>query len=333
MADPIALPPGGKTNKNDRKKGNPPGAPKNPNSGGGGGGGSNSARAAENRAVARQKASEKKAGKRFLEGAANLELQAKALRHALKIDFAKSRDNNLADIGMVLAQNIAALKKGSADRSVQLLGAASDTEKATADTAEHGISNVFRERQDTLSGILQQGAGETDTMRAMLMSARNWHENASENNRSYFDTIRSINTSITDLNVDTKNALIETSTNAEAERDRIWQSFYDRRSETFTQLGNVKGQQADYYAQAKEMGVKPKKGVEKAAEKAMERAFMDAALEAGKGYTQKALPAWVTDYKGTEMVKAVQSNSNLSAAMTLDPVEKAEGATLRKWAA
>jgi hypothetical protein len=335
MADPVVLPPGDKTNKHDRKAGNPPGAPKNPNSssGGGGGGGGGGASSAEKRAVARENAAKKKAGKRYLESAANLELQAKALRHALKIDFAKARNNNLADVSLVLSQNLSALKAGAALRGADLLGTASDTQKATADTAEAGVSNAIRERQDTLTGILTQGAGETDTLRAMVMSARNWQENASENNRTYFDSIRSINSGITDLNVDTKNALIESNTNAEAERDRIWQNFYDRRSETFTQLGNVKGQQADYYAQAKEMGAKPKKGVEKASEKAMKNAFMDAALEAGKSYTQKALPKWISDYKGTEQVKAAQSNSNLAAAMVLDPVEKAEGATLRKWAA
>ena len=124
-----------------------------------------------------------------------------ALRHALKIDFAKSRDNNLGDVSRVLAQNIAALRAGSALRGADLLGSASDTAKATADTAEAGLSNAIRERQDTLTGILQQGAGETDTLRAMVMAARNWHENASENNRSYFDSIRSINSGITDLNV------------------------------------------------------------------------------------------------------------------------------------
>ncbi len=338
--DPIALPPGDKTNKKDRGKGNkPPGAPSNPNSGkssgksGGSGGGGGGASAAEKRAIARENAAKKKAGKRFLEGAANLEAQAKALRHALNIDFAKARDNSLRDISLVLAQNIKLLKEGAVLRGQDFLATGKDTEKATADVAERGFSNAFRERQDTLAGILEQGAGETDALRALVMAARNWHENASENNRSYFDTIRSINAGITDLNVDTKNALAETHTSAEAERDRVWQNFYNRRSETFTQLGNVKGQQADYYAQAKEMGVKPKKGVEKAAEKAMAKAFMDASEEAGKSYTQKGLPKWINDYKGTDPIKAMQSNSNLAAAVDLGTVEKAEGATLRKWAA
>jgi hypothetical protein len=188
-----------------------------------------------------------------------------------------------------------------------------------------------RERADTLSNILEQGAGETDAMKAMLMSARNWSSNAGEANRAYFDSMRSINTGIVDLNLDTKSALAGAATSAEGERDRIWQEYYNNRSQAFTQLGNVKGQEADFYAQAKEMGVKPKKGAEKDAEDAMAKAFKDAAVESGKGYTQQALPEWISGFTGQEQLQAKQSNTELAAAVTMDKVAKAEGATLRKW--
>jgi hypothetical protein len=81
------------------------------------------------------------------------------------------------------------------------------------------------------------------------------------------------------------------------------------------------------------MGVKPKKGVEKEAEKAMNKAFKDAAVETGKSYTQQETPESISGYTGQELIKARQSNSNLAAAVTFDPLAKAEGATLRKWAA
>lgn len=288
---------------------------------------------AEKRAVNRENAAKKKAGKRYLEAAANLEKQAKALRHALKIDFAKSRDNNLADVGRVLAGQISQLKLGHAQRAGAFLEAAGNTAKATAGTAEAGISNAVRERQDSMAALLEQGAGETDAMRAMVMAARNWQANAQESNRAYYDSMQSINSGITDLNVDTRSNMANAFTSAEGERDRLWQDFYNRRSETFTQLGNVQGQRADYFAQAKEMGVKPKKGLEKKAEKEMKDAFMKGSTELGKGYSQKGLPAWIRDYKGQAALKAKQSNSNLAAAMNFTPVEKAEGASLRKWAA
>ena len=79
------------------------------------------------------------------------------------------------------------------------------------------------------------------------------------------------------------------------------------------------------------MGVKPKKGAEKAAEDAMKKAFKDSAVETGKGYTQQDVPEWISGYQGQEQVRAAQSNTNLAAAVTMDKVAKAEGATLRKW--
>jgi hypothetical protein len=295
---------------------------------GGGGGGSSY----EKRAVARENSQKRKAGKRFLESAANLELQAKALRHALTTDFAKARDQNLGDVNTALSGQITQLKLGMSQRAKTFLDAANNTAMATASTAEQGFSNLTRERAESMASILEQGAGETDAMRARLIAARNWQANAHESNRAYFDSLQTVNSGIVDLNVDTRSALANAHTSAEAERDRLWQDFFNKRSESFTQLGNVKGQQADYYAQAKEMGVKPKKGAEKKAEKEMGTSFMNASKEAAKSYVQKKLPDWVAKYGGQPEVKAKQTNTSLAAAIDLGKVEKAEGATLKKWA-
>lgn len=297
-----------------------------------GGGGGYSPRAAERRAVNRENAAKRKAGKRFLESAANLELQAKALRHALKTDFAKSRDQNLTDVSQTLNSQVAQLKLGHSQRSQDFLAAADNTKQATASTAEQGFSNLTRERAESMSSILEQGAGETDALRARLIAARNWQANTHESNRSYFDSLQTVNQGINDLNIDTRNALSNAFSTSEAERDRLWQDFYNRRGETFTQLGNIKGQQADYYAQAKEMGVKPKKGAEKAAEKEMEKSWMDASKEAGKSYVQKKLPDWAGKFAGQAKVQTKLTNTNLAAAIDLGEVKKAEGSTLKKWA-
>ena len=298
-----------------------------------GGKGGDSARAAENRAVARANADKKKAGKRYLEQAANLEAQAKALKYALKTAFGSARDQNLTDLSLVLNQQIKLLKEGHGLRVEQFMKSAKDSEIATGGKSEENISNAVRERQDSMSALLEQGAGETDALRTMVMAARNWHANQSDVNRSYFDSMRSVNQGIVDLNIDTKSAMTNLNASTEAERERIWQDYYNRRSESFTQLGNIKGQQRDYYAQAKEMGVSPKKGAEKAAKDASYKAFMDAAKEAGKSYVNKGIPAWLQKWQGADELEARQSNSNLAAAMQFEDVGKAEGATLRKWAA
>ena len=304
------------------------GSSKKKSSGGGGGGASG----AERRAVARENSQKKKAGKRYLESAANLELQAKALRHALKTDFKNALNQNLGDVGQVLAGQIAQLKLGHGQRAQSFLAAADNTVKATASSSEQGFSNLTRERADSMSSILEQGAGETDAMRAMLISARNWQANTHEANRAYFDSLQTVNQGIGDLNIDTRNAMSNAFTSSEGEKDRLWQDFYNKRSETYTQLGNVKGQQADYYAQAKEMGVKPKKGAEKKAEKEMAASYMSASKEAGKSYKQAKLPDWAAKFEGQKPVQAKLSNTNLAAALEIGPVKKAEGSTLKKWA-
>jgi hypothetical protein len=297
-----------------------------------------SASAAEKRAVKRENDAKKKAGQRYLAQASNLEVQAKAIKDALNTEFARARDQNLGDIDKLLGEQFTMLTENHGLRTRGFLQAAKDNEIAASSNAEGGIRNLVRERQDALTGILEQGAGETDAMRAMVMSARNWHSNQTDTNRSFFDTATSINTGITDLNLDTKTALANANTSAEEGKERVWQDFYNSRGEAFTQLGNVRGQQSDYYAQAKELGVsagKTAKGNDrtKVRKKEMEKAFADAANERGKSYVNPGLQQWVKDFKGADQVEASQSNTNLAAAMTIEPMAKAEGATLRRWEA
>jgi hypothetical protein len=287
---------------------------------------------AERRAVARENSQKRKAGKRFIESANTLEKQAKALRHALKYDLKKARDQNLTDVGTVLTGQINQLKLGNTQRARTFLDSAANTTKATASTAEQGFSNLARERADSMGSLLEQGAGESDTMRAMLIAARNWQANTHESNRAYFDSMQSVNQGLVDLNIDTRSGLANAWTSAEGERDRLWQDFYNKRSETYTQLGNVSGQKADYYAQAKEMGVSPH-GKDKKAKSEMGKSYMAGSKEAGKSYKQKALPDWVAKYEGTKAPEARQSNTDLAAVVDLKRADKAEGSTLKKWAA
>jgi hypothetical protein len=289
------------------------------------------ARAAENRAVARANADKRKAGQRYLKQASNLEAQAKALQRALSKEFAKNRDTNLGNIGQRLTENLGLLKDDAKNRGGQLDDAAGNTAVATGQQENQSLSNMVRERSDAMSMLLEQGMGETDQMRAMLMSARNMNANQNEGNRSYFDTMQSINSSITDLNADTRTALANTFGEAEAERGRIWENYYSKRNQGFTQLGNIRGQQADAYANAREMGVDPGKAKENAAQAGMKTNYENAATEAGKAYKEKALPDWVKNWQGTKLKDAQVQNTNLASAITIDKAEKADGAALRRW--
>jgi small-conductance mechanosensitive channel len=285
---------------------------------------------AEARAKAERDAEKKKTGQRYLEQAGNLEAQAASLQAALNGSFKAGLDIKLANVGKTLDEQMRMLKEGHGLRSQSLLDTAEDSETAVSGEQNQGLSNMVRERQDAMSAILEQGAGETDAARAMLMSARNWNANAAEANRGYFDSIRSVNQGITDLNVDTKTGMTNAFLQSEGEKGRLWQDYYNQRVETLTQLGNIRGQQGSYYAQAKEMGVDP--GARAAEVQAEMAAQYNAATdEAGKVYAQQALPGEIKDWEGAALKKGKQSNTNLAAATTIGPAQKAEGASLRRW--
>ena len=328
---PIVLPPsspppsGGGSNSTSRPA-TPPATTTDPNKAN-----RDAALAAERRAVARENAQRRRTGQRYLTEAKNLESQATALRRALRTEFARSRDINLGNVGRRLDETLGILKEDAGKRGAELTTAADSTQKAAGAQENQSLSNMVRERADAMSMLLEQGMGETDQMRAMLMSARNMNANQNEGNRSYFDTLQSIIQSITDLNADTRSALAGAFGEAEAERGRIWENFYTRRNQGFTQLGNIRGQQASYYAQAEEMGVKPAAGSERRATNGMEYNYERATDEAGKAYEEAALPSWIRDWKGTARRDAKVQNTNLASAITIDKAEKADGAALRRW--
>ena len=281
-------------------------------------------------AAASAAAAQRAAGQSFLDRAKNLEPQIRALQYALSDEgFKKALDQNLADVFKANEEGINLLKESHNARSKAFLDTASDTEKAAAQGEGSAFENLVRERQDTMTGLLTHGAGETDALRAMVMAARQYRDNQTEGNRAYFDTMRSVGTGLTDLNVDTKTAMSNAYRGMEAEKDRLWQNFYDRRSDTYTQLGNLYGQQGDYYIQAKENKVEG--GDQAGAAKSAEEAYMNAAKESAKSYTQEGTPQWLKDWKGIEAPQARQANTDLAAAVQFEPLGKAEGASLRSW--
>lgn len=303
----------------------------------------------------------RKAANRLNDQARQMGSQIQALKDAIKNEFARSRKQNISDVNLMLNQQFDLLKGDAEKRGAQFLEAAADADKATADVQEGGFRNLVRERADTLTSILEVGAGETDAVKAMLMNARNWNANASDASRSYFDTMQSINQGITDLNIDTKTSLANAHTTAQGAREQIWQDYYNRRSEAMTALGNTYGDQLNLMNQAKDLdpkskatatdkdskalfeggGVLPGKrnakgkggkgGAVAAAEKGIKSQFAAASNELGKSYVQRPLPEWIAEYEGTPLQERRQENTNLAAAPIFEGVQKAQGATLRTW--
>jgi hypothetical protein len=281
-------------------------------------------------ALARQRAEQAaamaRAGKKYQSMAGNLDPQIAALRAALDKEFKKNLDQNLADVGQLIDEQTGMLKDQAEARGAEYRASGKNNTLANAAQQENSIENLVRERSDTLAGLVTQGAGQSDMLRAMVASARNWRDNTDASNRDYYDTLQSINQGITESNLDTQTSLANVFTQGESERERLWQDYYNRRSETYTQLGNLYQQQADYLDLAEENKVGSGGGTKKTS---AGDAFMKASRESGKSYVKQGLPDWISDYEGQKRLESTVTNNDLAARMRFQPIGQAQGATSR----
>lgn len=267
-----------------------------------------------------------KAGQRYKEQAANLEAQAKSLLYALRHSYGDALKQKLQNVNEALEQKLFVDEQGYSKRVRSLTGAIGDNAKSEALQSGINASNQIRERNSALSEAMLQGSGESDMLQAQMMSLRNWQANQGEVNRSLYDTLRSVNSSLTDLNVDTKTARVNLEAEALADKELLWTNYYNQRGESWTQLGNIRGQQADYLDMAKEYGV-GKGGNTKAAEKA----FMHAAKEAGKAWDSPGISDELLNWQGRDPFRQDNNMSKLQSAQTVNLGKRPEGATLREW--
>jgi hypothetical protein len=280
-----------------------------------------------------------KAARKYLQQAETLDEQIEALLDALGVGkgrgaFYRALKQRLENVGLVQRQQDRIVMEGYRDRVKSLRGAKDDNEAALADQDFAAGNNLNRERANAVSEAMMQGAGESDLLRSQAMSLRSWDSNQSEVRRSYSDTMRSINSSLTDLNIDTKTARTNLATEANADREQLWAAYYGQRSEAFTQLGNIYGQQAELYTLAQEMkGSKKTKGKLKHAESMMGEYFDAATTAAGQAWDNPGISRRLRRWDGREEFEQVNNRSRLSQATTNVSLDRPEGATLREWTA
>lgn len=297
-------------------------------SGSGGGGGSSSA----NSYLAQQKKAQHKAANRYLQSAAAMSGQIKALKHSLGVGFETALKQRLANIGLVAGQQDAILMEGYNNRVKSLEDAAKDNEKAATDQAFSALGNRARERSNAVTEAMNNGAGESDILKSQLASLRNWESNASEVSRSFFDTLRSVNSSLTDLNVDTKTGRANIASQANADRDQVYTDYYNQRSETYTQLGNLYGQQGEYYGMANEqVGSKRTRRLRNQAVHRSDAEFMHASKANSKVWKNPGIGS-LMNWQGHAPIDGQLGGNTIESASLNEPIaKKPEGATLRKW--
>ena len=275
-----------------------------------------------------------KAARRYIDEAQTLQLQAQALRIALnKHGFKRALKIGLANINQAMHDTDDELMRGYNDRLGSLQNAADDNDKAADSQTFANLSNAGRERANAMSEIAANGGGESDQLRAQQMSLRNWNANQSEVNRSYYDTLSSVNSSLTDLTADTRSARVNNALQAQADKGQLWTNYYNQRSETLTQLGNTLGQMAEYYGMAEEqVGSKKSRRRRRRAARASGEAFRDASHEMGRGHHQRGAPGRLEDWDGAdpfdEHIEGPKGGIPLGAGAQM---ARPEGATLRSW--
>lgn len=309
------------------------GSKKDSKSGGGGesGGGMTSY---EKRQNAKESKAQNKAATKYKDQSKTLDLQTDALRQSLSsAGFKASLQTRLANLGLVYGQQDASLLEGYGKRVESLKGAAGDNDAAANATSFANAANRSRERAAALSEVALQGAGESDALRSQMMSLKTWSANQGESNRSFFDTLRSVNSSLSDLNVDTKTARLNAESQMNNDKDQLYTTYFNQRSEAYTQLGNLRGQQAELHGLANEqVGSKASKKAQKQATKQSGRAFDRAADMSGEAWKNPGASAELLGWQGEAEIQGRQNTSLFAnAATNIAPPKKPEGATLRKW--
>ena len=240
--------------------------------------------------------------------------QLTALQGLLKNGFAKAREQKLKNAFTLYAAQDKDLVNGYNSRMAGILKSRDDNEKSEVDASFANLSNRARESTDLLAQAASQGAGETDTLKTQLMAIRNWDANQADVNRSYFDTQRSINSSIADLNADSRTARMNLAVDALGDYDQIWTNYYNQRADAYTQMGNV---HANPYSDSHD----PKS-----------TAYASMAKEASSAWKNPGVNKSLQNWKGSVQEQERKlNNSAYKGADTVNNIKRPEGSTLKKW--
>ena len=240
--------------------------------------------------------------------------QLTALQGLLKGGFAKAREQKLKNAFTLYAAQDKDLVNGYNGRMAGILKSRDDNEKSEVDASFANLSNRARESTDLLAQAASQGAGETDTLKTQLMAIRNWDANQADVNRSYFDTQRSINSSISDLNADTRTARMNLAVDALGDYDQIWTNYYNQRADAYTQMGNI---HANPYSDSHN----PKS-----------TAYAGMAKEASSAWKNPGVNKSLQNWKGSVQAQERKlNNSAYKGADTVNNIKRPEGSTLKKW--
>ena len=286
--------------------------------GSGGSGGSGSVQSGIDAAQARANAAAKLSSRKQNEATSALVEQQRQLIDS----FGTQRDIKLANIARAFADSDSRMMENYRQALTGLSGTKENNEKAEVDASFGNVSNAIRERTNILAEAAANGAGESDLLRSQLAALRNYSANQGEVNRSFYDTLQSINNSITSLNNDTANQRTNLYNQAEADRESAWANYANQTADAWTQIMNIESANTNINSDTSE---------------AYTRRFGDAGTQAANAvrnsYRRQAIPAGWTEWegKGATEDRKLASNNRAASVNLSGPQRRPEGATLRRW--
>jgi hypothetical protein len=188
-------------------------------------------------------------------------------------------------------------------------------------------TNMVRESNDLLAQVLSQGAGETDSLRALQQATRGADANQLELAASFSDTLRTIGSQLTNANSNTERGRLDAfgqkaEANAQAENE-----YNKNMADTWTNIQRAEAGntniESDYSS-----AFQNRYGSDDAV-----KANDEIAKYTGKvAVAEKPGAGWSATWDGKK--DEVEGNARLgnrAAALSVGPLRRAEGATLRKW--
>ena len=162
----------------------------------------------------------------------------------------------------------------------------------------------------------------TSSSVSQLAALRNYTSNQSETNRAFHDTLRSANNSITSLNTETGTSRNNLFSQAEADREAAHANYNNQMAETWTQISNIEAANTNIDSDSSN-----------AYQKTQAKAAEEAKKFTGNAYKRKSAPKDWSNWggKGSTEERALTSSNRAAAVNLGGPIQRPEGATLRKW--
>jgi hypothetical protein len=285
------------------------------------------------RARADQKAAESKAAARLAAQGDLLMKQAAALKLALgSKGFRAELNRQLAAANLEFSEEdklvLAQYERGKSSLEQSAVTSGDNRARSLQENAQ----NTGRERNEALAQGIQQGISATDMLKAQSASLRNWSLNANQVQTNYTDENNSIQSEHSQM----VNAVVSARQGSwrerEQQRTQAFRTYYDNFGQVQTEVGNKLGEASASYDMAYEQKAsKAYKKKSDSAEKTALAALRSAALQTGKGYTERATPTTITRWEGSADIKN-STDPRQWGDQSLE-IKDAEGASsrLRKW--